>query len=91
MNAQELFSNSICEERMRLAERELCAFFNAVTHLFGPELARASVEDWLEESELIDSPPPSISSDWRSVTVAASVRLASRIDAVRHRKNSLAA
>jgi len=91
MNEQELFSNSIYEEQTRLAERELSAFINAVTQLVGPELARASAEDWLEESELIDSPPFSTPRDWRSVTVAASARLANRIDAARYRENSLAA
>lgn len=88
MNGQELFSNSICEAQARLAERELSAFVSAVTELFGPELARASAEDWLE---VIDSLPLLTSSDWRSVTVAASDRLASRINAARYRKNSLAA
>lgn len=91
MNKQELFSTAIYEEQTRLAERELSAFINAVTQLLGPELAKASAEDWLEESELIDAPPFSTPRDWRSVTVAASARLASRIDAARYRENSLAA
>lgn len=91
MNEQELFRNSICEEQVRLAERELSAFINAVTQLLGPELARASAEDWLEESVLLDGPPFSTRRGWRSVTVAASARLASRMNAARYRENSLAA
>jgi hypothetical protein len=82
MNERELFSSAIYEEQARLAERELSAFINAVTELFGPEQVRPATEDWLEEADLIDAPPRSISRDWRSVTIAASARLASRIDAL---------
>ena len=61
-----------------MAERELSAFILAVTKLFGPEQARLSTEDWLDESELMDRPPRATSRDWRAVTVAASARLANR-------------
>ena len=61
-----------------MAERELSAFIRAVTELFGPEQARLSTEDWLDESELMDRPPQATSRDWRAVTVAASARLANR-------------
>jgi hypothetical protein len=36
-------------ERLTLAERELSAFFRAVTDLFGAEQAELSAEDWLRE------------------------------------------
>lgn len=91
MQEHDLFSNSIYEEQTLLAERELSAFINAVTKMFGPEQARASTEDWLDESELMDSPPRSTSREWRSVTIAASARLASRVDAAQHRQKSIAA
>jgi hypothetical protein len=91
MNEHESFSNSIYEEQTHLAERELSAFISAVTQMFGPEQGRASTEDWLEESELMDSPPRSTNRDWRSVTIAASARLASRVDAAQHRQKSVAA
>ena len=78
MNEHELFSNSIYEEEAHLAERELSAFIGAVTALFGPEQARASAEDWLDESELMDSPPRSEPRNWRAVTIAAAARLANR-------------
>ena len=90
MNDSELFSNSIYVDQTHLAERELSAFISAVTELFGPEQARLSTEDWLEESELMDSPPRSTSRDWRSVTIAAAARLANRIDAALHRQMSIA-
>ncbi len=47
-------SNSPCPDLMTMAERELSAFFNAITRLFGSEQAELSAEDWLHE--LIESP-----------------------------------
>ena len=80
MTNSESFSNSIYFDQTHLAERELSAFIGAVRELFGPQQAMISAEDWLEEAELLDSPPRSISRDWRAVTVAASARLASRLN-----------
>jgi hypothetical protein len=78
MDKEESFRNSTCEDQINMAERELSAFIRAVTELFGPEQARLSTEDWLDESELVDIPPRAPSRDWRAVTVAASARLANR-------------
>ncbi len=64
---------------MAMAERELGAFINAVTELCGPEQARLSAEDWLEELALMNSEAESTGRDWRPVTIAASARLASRL------------
>ncbi|MFZ0478084.1 MAG: hypothetical protein WAL71_02955 [Terriglobales bacterium] len=89
MNTEEEFSNSTYEDEMHLAERELAAFIGAVTELFGPTQARLAAHDWLDESDLPDSPPRSTSRDWRAVTVAASARLANRISAVREPRPSL--
>jgi hypothetical protein len=55
MDTRESFSDSICEEQMQMAERELLAFINAVKELHGPEQARPSAVDWLDELELTDS------------------------------------
>lgn len=81
MTATDSFSDSIYEQETHLAERELSSFMAAVTRLYGPEQAKLSAEDWLEESELMDSPPRSEDRDWRSVTIAASARLANRVNA----------
>jgi hypothetical protein len=78
-NKQESFCDSTYEDQMHKAERELSAFMSAVTELFGPGQARLAAEDWLDESDLMDSPPRSTSRDWRAVTVAASARLANRL------------
>lgn len=91
MNHSDPFSDSVYINQTHIAERELLAFVTAVTELFGPEEAGVAAEDWLEESDLIDDPPRSMLRDWRSVTIAASARLASRIDAADHRRKSLAA
>lgn len=94
MSTEEPFSDSVYQEQTHLAERELSAFIGAVTELYGPEQARLSAEDWLDESELMDSPPRSEGRIWRSVTIAASARLANRVsvraapgDTVRHIDN----
>jgi hypothetical protein len=72
MNFQEQFCNSNYAAEMNMAGRELFAFIGAVTQLFGSE-------DWLDESELMNSHPRSTSRNWRAVTIAASTRLANRL------------
>jgi hypothetical protein len=81
MSTEELFSDSAYTNEMHVAEGELSAFIRAVKELYGPEQATLSAEDWLDESELIDSAPRSTSRDWRAVTIAASARLADRLNA----------
>ena len=78
MDKEGSFCNSTCEDQIKMAEHELSAFILAVTELFGPEQARLSTEDWLDELELKDSSLRATSRDWRAVTVAASARLANR-------------
>ena len=70
--------NPGCPDLAKMAERELSAFFNAVTQLFGPEQAQLSAEDWLRELVGIDSLPTS-AREWRLITAKASTRLASRV------------
>jgi hypothetical protein len=69
-----------CADLVTMAERELSAFFNGVTQLFGSEQAKLSAEDWLQELIAIDHLPASIR-EWRFVTAKASTRLASRVRA----------
>jgi hypothetical protein len=61
-----------------MAERELSAFFNAVTQLFGSEQAELSAEDWLRELIEVDGLPAS-AREWRLITARISTRLASRL------------
>jgi len=63
-----------------MAERELSAFFSAVTQSFGPEQAELSAEDWLQEMIEIDDLPTS-AREWRLITAKVSTRLASRVSA----------
>jgi hypothetical protein len=72
-----LNSNYRCTEFLAMAERELSAFFNAVTHSFGSEQARLSAEDWVRELIEIDDLPAS-AREWRLITAKVSTRLASR-------------
>ena len=72
-----------CGDLMTMAERELAAFFSAVTELFGSEQAELSAEDWLQElmaikihDMAIDDLPAS-TRQWRQLTVKAAARLAS--------------
>ncbi len=67
-----------------MAEREFSAFISAVKELLGPEQAELSAVDWLDESELMGSQRGFTSRDWREVTIAASARLANRLNAGPH-------
>ena len=70
--------DSPCSDLVTMAERELSAFFQAVTKSFGSEQAELSAEDWLRELNAIDDLPAS-TDEWRLITAKASTRLASRV------------
>jgi hypothetical protein len=69
---------------MSMAERELGAFIGAATELFGSEQVRLAADDWLDELVLVETLPGLISRDWRLITIAASARLANRVNASSH-------
>ena len=72
--------NFPCADLMTMAERELAAFFQAVTQLFGAEQAELSAESWLQE--LIESDGlPTSAREWRMITAKVLTRLASRVSA----------
>jgi hypothetical protein len=73
-------SNPRCADLMTMAERELSAFFNAVTQLFGSEQAELSAEDWLHELIETDGLPASVR-EWRLITAKASTRLPNGVNA----------
>jgi enamine deaminase RidA (YjgF/YER057c/UK114 family) len=83
VNTEESFDNSTYAEEMHVEESELSTFINAVKQMLGSEQARLAAEDWLDEAELMDSPPRSTRRDWRAVTIAASARLADRLNVER--------
>ena len=70
------FSNSIYLEQETREDEELSAFTHAVEEGFGPEQARESERDWLEEADSMDAPPLSAVRNWRAVSIAAAYRLA---------------
>lgn len=88
MNPEESSVNPTCEEQVLLAERELSAFITAVTRLFGPDQARLSADDWLDEFESMDSSSRPTGRDWRAVTIAASAKLANRLAVTLHHRRS---
>ncbi|MGA9510896.1 MAG: hypothetical protein WBV55_19905 [Candidatus Sulfotelmatobacter sp.] len=73
-------SDPRCSDLMTMAERELSAFFNAITQLFGSQQAEFSAEDWLQELIEIQGLPTSVR-EWRLITTKVSARLASRMNA----------
>ena len=73
-------SNPPCADLMTMAERELSAFFRAVTQLFGSEQAELSAESWLQELIETDGLPAS-AREWRMITAKVLTRLASRLSA----------
>ena len=73
-------SNPRCSDLITMAERELSAFFNAVTQSFGSEQAELSAENWLQELIKTDDLPGS-ARQWRLITAKASTQLASRVSA----------
>src|SRR5579864_7129463 len=91
MTQSESFFSSLYTDQTHLAERELSAFIAAVAELFGANQARISAEVWLDETELVDVSPRSTPRDWRAITIAASVRLANRLNVPLHCQRSLGA
>ena len=57
------------------AMKELAAFFTTIDNLFGPEQARRSAINWIEELESIDWQSEDSMPNWRQATVAASALL----------------
>jgi hypothetical protein len=74
-------SNSGCADLMTMAERELAAFFHAVTQSFGSEQAEISAEHWLHELVEIDGLPSS-AREWRLITARVSTRLPGGVNAL---------
>jgi hypothetical protein len=87
MNGNESFRNSTCAEQIQIAEAELSAFMLAVAECYGAEQARLAAEDWLQESEFMDGRARSTRRAWRAVTIAASARLANRLEVGRRHGN----
>jgi hypothetical protein len=73
-------SNSGCADLMSMAERELSAFFSAITQLYGSEQAELSAEDWLHELIEIDGLPAS-TREWRLITAKVSTQLPAGVNA----------
>jgi hypothetical protein len=86
MSSRQRFCKSSFEDETHVADRELSGFLRAVAHLFSAEQATLSVEDWLLESDLPDSPPCSSNRNWRAVTIAATARVGTRLAVPQNRR-----
>ena len=73
-------SNPRCADLMTMAERELSAFFRAVTQLFGAQQAELLAEDWLRELIEIDR-LPATPREWRLITAKVTIRLPGGVNA----------
>jgi hypothetical protein len=60
-------------------ERELNSFINSMESLIGPGASMSLTELWLNELACMECIPGSESFNWRSVSLSASVKLASRV------------
>jgi hypothetical protein len=58
-------SRASTDDLLHLAELELSAFAAAVNELFGPEEARVSAHEWIEELLAADQPIRPGIPDWR--------------------------
>jgi hypothetical protein len=67
------------KESLSEPERELRGFIQSMVSLIGPGADRSLTELWLDEVACMDCIPGPRGPDWRSVSLAASVKLASRM------------
>ncbi len=61
------------------AQRELAAFYEAVSETYGPEEAMRAALDWIEELARTDEPAGGRTPNWRKTTISAASGLASRV------------
>jgi hypothetical protein len=72
-------ASAIDREPVSEPERELNRFINSMANLIGPGASRSLTDLWLDEVACMECIPGSESFNWRSVSLSASVKLASRV------------
>lgn len=65
--------------QLSVPERELNSFINSMTSLVGPGASSSLTELWLDELACMECLPGLETFNWRSVSVSASAKLASRV------------
>ena len=80
--------NPDCAELTNMAEKELAAFFSAITALFGSEKAGYAADAWLRELDAVNNVPAS-ARDWRSITVKVATQLANRLNPATKRQQAV--
>jgi hypothetical protein len=71
--------STIGDESLSEPERELRGFIHSMTSLIGPGADNSLTELWLDELACMDYIHGPHGRDWRSISLAASVKLASRV------------
>ncbi len=71
--------STVSDRSLSEPRRELCAFIRSMTSLIGPDADKSLTELWLDELACMDCIPGPQGLDWRSVSLAASMKLASRV------------
>jgi len=69
----------IGRENISEPERELNSFIISMTSLIGPGASSSLTEVWLDELTCMECTPGSEHFNWRSVSLSASMKLASRV------------
>ncbi len=64
---------------LSVPERELNSFIDSMTRLIGPGASGSLTELWLDELACMECIPESDGFNWRSVSVSASMKLASQV------------
>jgi hypothetical protein len=64
---------------LSVPERELNSFINSMTSMVGPGASGSLTELWLDEVACLACIHDSENFNWRSVSVSASMKLASRV------------
>jgi hypothetical protein len=71
--------SSRCADLIVVVGRDLGTLMGAITELSGPEQARPSAEDRINELESMDASPGVTERDWAAVIIVASAQLAKRL------------
>jgi len=78
LHSRQVSSTSDAEIHAK-AQRELAAFYWAVSAIYGPEEAMRAALDWIEELARIEKPASGPDPIWRQTTIAAAGGVASRV------------
>jgi hypothetical protein len=77
--ATQQLPSGLVDALLMTAERELAAFYTAVSTRYGPKEASKAADDWIEEAKTMDWSANGLIPDWGHASTVAADRLASRV------------